>query len=152
MAVSVWPATGFLRSQVSLAGQAFEAFCMQEGCWHLYQLLSAPGRESRQSADPMRAQLGPCLEEQVSTGWRRGSPDGQACSQGCRDRSQRAGTLSLRASLSIAAQSPSASQQKELPACLRPQPSAWLQLSCPTQHGQPGLCRNAGPEKAADPS
>lgn len=110
------------------------------------------GERAGSPQKPRKAQLGPCLEEQVSKGWRRGNPEGQACSQRCWDGSQRTGPLSLRAGPSIATQSPSTSQQKELPTCLGPRPSAWLQFSCPTQHGQPGLCRGAGLDRAAGPS
>lgn len=110
------------------------------------------GERAGSPQKPRKAQLGPCLEEQVSKGWRRGTPEGQACSQRCWDGSQRTGPLSLRAGPSIATQSPSTSQQKELPTCLGPRPSAWLQFSCLTQHGQPGLCRGAGLDRAAGPS
>lgn len=110
------------------------------------------GERAGSPQKPRKAQLGPCLEEQVSKGWRRGNPEGQACSQRCWDGSQRTGPLSLRAGPSIATQSPSTSQQKELPTCLGPRPSAWLQFSCLTQHGQPGLCRGAGLDRAAGPS
>lgn len=63
MAESVLPAYRLSQKPGHHWQARHEALCRQEGCWHLCQLLSATGRESRRSSDPVSNQLGSRLEE-----------------------------------------------------------------------------------------